>query len=177
MSVRRATSADGGCGGVVCAVYAEHGFAWDAGGYHADLEDVAASFDGFWVDERDRQIVGCVGIRSAALLLDGSDCSPERLYVLPERRGGGAGSALLEAALTCARELGDVRMEIWSDKLLTDAHRLYERQWRQGRVRRASDACVETTQAGLEAFGRSGGRALEQTRSPQNRRVAHPRLC
>ena len=128
MSVRRANEADSeGAAAVVRAVYAEHGFTWDAGGYHADLEDVAASFDGFWVDERDGRIVGCVGIRGGALLLDGSDCSLERLYVLPEARGGGAGSALLDTALAGARELGYVRMEIWSDKLLADAHRLYER--------------------------------------------------
>ena len=47
MSVRRATAADSAAAAaVVRAVFAEHDFTWDAGGYHADLEDVEASFDG-----------------------------------------------------------------------------------------------------------------------------------
>jgi len=128
VSVRRATAADSAAAAaVVRTVFGEHGFTWDAGGYHLDLEDVEAAFDDFWVEERGGRIVGCVGIRSEPLLLVGSDCSLERLYVLPETRGHGVGSALLTAAIAGARARGYARMEIWSDKLLVDAHRLYER--------------------------------------------------
>jgi GNAT superfamily N-acetyltransferase len=112
---------------VVRAVYREHGFTWDPDCYHADLKDVTASYEAFWVAERGGEVVGCVGIRSDSLVLAGSDCSLERLYVLPAERGGGVGSALLTAALSGARALGRRRIEIWSDQLLGDAHRLYER--------------------------------------------------
>ena len=127
-TIRPARSEDSAAAAaVVRAVYDEHGFTWDAGGYHADLDDVQRSFDAFWVAERDGAVVGCVGLRSDRLALDGSDCSLERLYVLPGARGGGTGAALLRVALADARERGRTRMEIWSDKLLVDAHRLYER--------------------------------------------------
>lgn len=112
---------------VVRAVYEEFGFAWEPDGYHADLADIEAAFDAFWVAELDGRVVGCAGIASRALELPGSDCSLERLYVLREARGHGTGFALLEAALAGARERGRARMEIWSDKLLEDAHRLYVR--------------------------------------------------
>jgi putative acetyltransferase len=112
---------------VVRAVYAEHGFTWEPGGYHADLADVAVGFDAFWVAELDGRIAGCAGIARRKLELPGADCSLERLYVLREARGLGIGSALLQAAADGARALGRARMEIWSDKLLEDAHRLYVR--------------------------------------------------
>ncbi len=154
MSIRRATSADSAAAAaVVRAVYVEHGFTWDADGYHADLEDVEASFDGFWVDERSDEcgggIVGCVGIGSDPLSLDGSDCSLERLYVLPEARGEGTGSALLAAALAGARELGHTRMEIWSDKLLVAAHRLYERHGARVVTERVNDDPDASAEWGL----------------------------
>ena len=128
MSVRRATSADSSAAAaVVRAVYDEHGFTWEEDGYHADLQDVERSFDAFWVSVEQGRVVGCVGVRSDRLALAGTDCSLERLYVLPSARGTGTGSALLRAAAEGARELGFVRMEIWSDKSLLDAHRLYQR--------------------------------------------------
>ncbi len=112
---------------VVRAVYEEFGFAWEPDGYHADLADVETSFDAFWVAELDGRVVGCAGIASRTLELPGSDCSLERIYVLREARGRGTGAALLDAACAGARERGRARMEIWSDKLLVDAHRLYVR--------------------------------------------------
>ena len=128
MSIRRATSADSAAAAaVVRAVYDERGFTWDEGGYHADLADVERLFDAFWVSVAEGGIVGCVGVRSDRLVLEGTDCSLERLYVLPSARGSGTGSALLQAAAAGAHELGFVRMEIWSDKSLVEAHRLYQR--------------------------------------------------
>ncbi len=120
MSVRRATAADSaGAAAVVRAVYAEQGFSWDAGGYHADLDDVAASYHAFFVAELDGAIIGTAGLSEHGSL--------ERLYVLPPGRGQGLGAALLRAVIEEARERGFVRLEIWTDKLLIDAHRLYER--------------------------------------------------
>lgn len=126
--VRTARSSDSAAASaVVRAVYEEHAFTWDPERYHSDLEDVAAAYDRFWVAERGSDVVGCVGIRSAPLVLEGADCSLERLYVLRAARGSGTGSALLAAALSGARAQGRRRIEIWSDKLLTDSHRLYRR--------------------------------------------------
>ncbi len=55
----------------------------------------------------------------------GADCSLERLYVHPEARGLGAGSALFLTTIEEARRRGRTVMEIWSDKKLENAHRLY----------------------------------------------------
>ena len=132
MIVRRARAGDrDAILGVVRGVYDEHGFTWDAGGYHADLADVAAHYGGaFWVAEDAGRVVG-----TAALDLSGEkvgplaacDCSLERLYVVSEARGKGVGSALLEAVIAEARANGCRALAIWSDKRLGEAHRLYER--------------------------------------------------
>jgi 8-oxo-dGTP pyrophosphatase MutT (NUDIX family)/GNAT superfamily N-acetyltransferase len=120
VSIRRATAADSAAAAaVVQAVYAELGFTWDAGGYHADLEDVEASYPAFFIAELDGTIVGTAGLSEHGTL--------ERLYVLPSARGHGLGAELVRAVVEEARERGFARLEIWTDKLLTDAHRLYER--------------------------------------------------
>jgi len=120
VSVRRATAADSrAAAAVVRAVYAEYGFTWDAGGHHADLEDVAASYLSFFVAELDGTIVGTAGLSRRGSL--------ERLYLLSSGRGKGVGGALLRAVIEDARERGFARLEIWTDKILTDGHRLYER--------------------------------------------------
>lgn len=132
MTVRRARSGDAAAiADVVRSVYDEHGFTWDAEGYHADLADAATHYGGaFWVAELDGALVGTVGLELGTGRiggLPGCDCSLERLYVLDRARGRGAGSALLRAVLDEARAHGRRRLAIWSDKRLEDAHRLYER--------------------------------------------------
>lgn len=126
--IRSARSADSvEASAVVEAVYAEFGFTWEPDGYHGDLADVEQGFAGFWVAELEGRMVGTAGLAVSSHRLRGCDCSLERLYVLQEARGAGAGSALLRAVLkaACSRDLR--RMEIWSDKRFVDAHRLYER--------------------------------------------------
>jgi len=49
----------------------------------------------------------------------------EDLVVLPERRGGGVGSALLSHAISCAREAGALRMTLLSDEDNALAHAVY----------------------------------------------------
>jgi putative acetyltransferase len=147
-----ATSADSGAAAaVVEAVFREYGFTWDRDGYNADLYDLQGHYlgrgDPFWVAESMEtepkgDIVATCGLALFPVLpgrlgeliqVDGetriaaADCSLERLYVLPSIRRGGLGSALLEIALAHARGEGKRAMEIWSDKKLTLAHRLYER--------------------------------------------------
>jgi len=120
VKVRRALAADSpAAAAVVRAVYDEFGFTWDEAGYHADLLDVEASYAAFFVAELEGRIVGTAGLTRRGSL--------ERLYVLPEARGSGAGSALLKAVAGEARRRGHDRLEIWSDKRFADAHRLYQR--------------------------------------------------
>jgi len=57
----------------------------------------------------------------------GLECYLAELYVVPERRGQGAGRALLEHAVCLAREHGADTMDIGVDESDTVARRLYER--------------------------------------------------
>jgi ribosomal protein S18 acetylase RimI-like enzyme len=57
---------------------------------------------------------------------DTLDAHLEELYVAPERRGQGIGRALLEAAMTTARETGAARMDIGTSEDDTAALGLYE---------------------------------------------------
>ena len=57
----------------------------------------------------------------------GLECYLAELYVVPERRGQGAGRALLEHAVRLAREHGADTMDIGVDESDTVARRLYER--------------------------------------------------
>ena len=96
MRVRRAVAGDSAAAAaVVRAVYEEFGFTWDEAGYHADLRDVEESYAAFFVAENDGRVVGTAGLTSHGSL--------ERLYVLAEARGSGAGSALLAAVVAEAR--------------------------------------------------------------------------
>ena len=83
------------------------------------------------------------------LALEGTDCSLERLYVLPSARGTGAGSALLVAAVSGARELAFRCMEIWSDKVLTEAHRFDERHGAEVVTERLNDDPDRSEEWGL----------------------------
>ena len=130
--IRRATEADAeSVVAAVRAVYDEYGFAWDADGYHADLANTRRHYgDAFWVADEDGDVVGTAGLElSGAKVgqLEDCDCSLERLYVLDQARGRGAGSALVRAVVDEARAHGRRRLAIWSDKRFEDAHRLYER--------------------------------------------------
>jgi ribosomal protein S18 acetylase RimI-like enzyme len=50
----------------------------------------------------------------------------EELYVVPARRGGGIGRALLEAAMETARAVGATRMDLNTGETDTAARALYE---------------------------------------------------
>ncbi len=120
MKLRRAVAEDSpAVAAVVRAVYDELGFTWDGDGYHADLRDVEVSYAAFFVAELDGEIVGTAGLTERGSL--------ERLYLLPSARGAGTGSLLLTAVAEEAREQGHRRLDIWTDKRLVNAHRLYER--------------------------------------------------
>jgi putative acetyltransferase len=142
MRIRRAVAEDSrAAAAIIRAVYEEFGFTWDEDGYHADLRDVEASYAAFFVAERDGRIVGTAGLTDQGSL--------ERLYVLAEVRGSGAGSALLAAVATEARRCGHRQLEIWSDKRFVDAHRLYERHGARVVGERVHDDPDESHEWGL----------------------------
>ena len=62
-----------------------------------------------------------------AVWSDGPTALLEELYVVPERRNGGLGGALLEAAEAAARDRGAELLEINVDGEDADARRFYER--------------------------------------------------
>lgn len=132
---------------VVKDVYDEYGFTWDPDDYHADLFMLPKIVDNsslyYWVAlaGRPERVVGCAGLRvfekipgtvGEITILDdyeriaGTDCDLLRLYVRSESRGLGLGRMLMDRTVEQAAELGRSAMEIWSDVLFTEAHRLYE---------------------------------------------------
>ena len=62
----------------------------------------------------------------AAIWSDGLECYLAELYVVPARRGQGAGRALMEAALREARDRGADTMDIGVDEPDQAARNLYE---------------------------------------------------
>jgi putative acetyltransferase len=130
---------------VIRAVYDEYGFAWEEGGYHADLYDLEGAYDAvgdtFYVAEWEGTTLGTAALerfepvpgeagsilwRNGYRRIGGADCSIERLYVHPDGRRRGMGRALMQKVIDDARAEGRKAMEIWSDKKFVDAHRLYE---------------------------------------------------
>lgn len=145
------------------AVYIEYGFTWEEGGYHADLYDLESHYlrDGhrFWVALCEGRVVGTAalelfdavpGVLGELVLFEdtvrigGCDCALQRLYVHPEFRRAGIGSALFDRVLEEARAQGRRAMEIWSDKKLTKAHAMYERY---GAVQAGDRICHDPDQS------------------------------
>jgi GNAT superfamily N-acetyltransferase len=58
---------------------------------------------------------------------EGFDCYLEELYVVPDRRGQGSGTALMEAVLELAREERAGRVEVCTSEDDTAARALYEK--------------------------------------------------
>lgn len=127
-------------------MFDEYGFTWDETGYHADLYDVPGHYlhvgCPFLVFVDEGTVAGTVALDvfpavdalagrvtqlDGKARIGGTDCALERLYVHPRARRKGVGSRLFEGILNEARRLGRDRMEIWSDKRFTNAHRLYQR--------------------------------------------------
>ncbi len=126
---------------VVRQVFDEYRFAWDPYGYHQDLYRLDSQYAGFWVaEEPGGTLVGVAGLSTFSprpgplgglvehkglLRIGGADCELKRMYVLGRSRGRGLGRKLAGAATGFALQRGCRVMEIWSDKVLTEAHSLY----------------------------------------------------
>jgi GNAT superfamily N-acetyltransferase len=101
-------------------------------GFSLDFQDFAhevATLPGEYAPPRGALLVvrvddttcGCVGVRP----LEARACELKRLYVRPERRSGGVGRLLTEAAIQRARELGYRRMRLDTVPGMERAQSLY----------------------------------------------------
>ena len=163
MQIRLATRADeAAIQHVIRTCYEILDWGWFPDGYHEDLYNIQAFYfdkgNLFYVAELEGTVVGTVAVDFMPSLPDGdgttvhndvirvanADCSLERLYVLPEARGKGVGMALWQVTIDAAKERNCKVMEIWSDKLLEDAHRLYEKR---GATRVGERLCHDPSQS------------------------------
>jgi GNAT superfamily N-acetyltransferase len=97
--------------------------------YRRALDDIDAGAGEVLVAELDREVVGvCQLIVFRHLQARGGLCAEiESVHVHPDRRDHGIGTALMEAAVGRARELGCYRVQLSSNEVRHDAHRFYER--------------------------------------------------
>lgn len=129
LSLRSFQEGDGpGNVALVASVYAEYGDICEPEGFDKDLVEVQATYlDGGGMFSvlvnADNQVCGTV----AVTLLKDQRCALKRLYLAKSLRGGGRGRALLEFAMSWAKDSGRTEMELWSDVRFEQAHALYLR--------------------------------------------------
>jgi len=75
-----------------------------------------------WIAEVDGEPVGCV----FCVRKDDETAQLRLLLVEPAARGLGIGSRLVDECVTFARRAGYRRMVLWTQSILTSAHRIYE---------------------------------------------------
>ena len=107
----------------------------------------------FWVVARERRIVASVGWSPAA---EPGGIELRKLYVSPSERRRGLGRALCELVETDARAQNAAFIDLWSDVLFRDAHRLYERM---GFVRGAETRKLADLSGTVEYYYRKDLRA------------------
>lgn len=148
---------------VIKTVYDEYDFPWEPDGYHADLwrieEEYIQPGGGFWIAEHEGNVVGVVGLEvfdpipgpngqvvtvDGVRRIGGADCELMRLYVLSSARGLKLGRRLSEKVVEEAKLRGRKTLEIWSDKVLTQAHALYQSQ---GAIIVGERLCSDPTEA------------------------------
>jgi DNA-binding MarR family transcriptional regulator/GNAT superfamily N-acetyltransferase len=111
------------------AVYAEQ-FGWDAS-YEAMVARIVADYvdhldpgsEAAWIAEVDGTRAGCV----FCVREDAATARLRLLLVEPWARGLGIGSRLVEEVLRFARRAGYTRITLWTNDVLADARRIYER--------------------------------------------------
>ena len=106
-------------------------YGWN-GEFEALAADIASRFirefdpahERGWIVELDGQVVGSVFL----VKTDTPGTAQLRmLYVEPVARGQGIGSRLINACLAFAKEAGYQRITLWTNSVLADARRLYEK--------------------------------------------------
>lgn len=127
--IRPATDADGAAiGTVLAAVFTEYPGCLYEPDEFPELAAVASHYaaaDGrIWVVTHGLQLSGCCAVfRTAAA--DSFELS--KVYLLPDMRGRGLATRMIDAAATLAVSRGAARLELFTDTRFTDAHRFYER--------------------------------------------------
>ncbi|MFO0838916.1 MAG: GNAT family N-acetyltransferase [Phycisphaerae bacterium] len=111
---------------LVRGIFADYGYVLDVQREDPHLREPAAYFRArgglCWVARRDARTVGVI-----AVTIHDHSAELKSLYVDSGERRQGLGRRLVELVIGFARN-GDCRLvELWSDTLFTDAHRLYER--------------------------------------------------
>ena len=110
-------------------VYADE-FGWD-GSYEALVSRIVSDYannhdprrEAAWIAEVDGAPVGCVFCVRA----DEETAQLRLLLVDPSARGLGIGGRLVDECLRFARRAGYRRMKLWTNSVLGDARRIYER--------------------------------------------------
>ncbi|MEL7489028.1 MAG: GNAT family N-acetyltransferase [Pseudomonadota bacterium] len=113
---------------LVFAVLAEFDLKPEPGGADSDLFDIERYYAGGFFDvlvarETDR-VVGTVGVAP----VEPQTGELRKMYLAPSARGAGLGAALLDHAMTRARELGFMRLELETAAVLVAAVRLYRKR-------------------------------------------------
>jgi ribosomal protein S18 acetylase RimI-like enzyme len=107
---------------LVASVLSEYGFSVDPV-LEADLVDPTASYDSIWIAAAGEKIVGSVAVR---LLTGGTVAELKRMYVDPAHRGHGLGNALLQRAISSARDQQCHEIVLDTATAMTAAQQLYE---------------------------------------------------
>ncbi len=110
-------------------LYAEE-YGWNAE-YEALVAEIVARYvreldparERCWIAEKDDSVVGSVFV----VRQDDATAKLRLLYVDPCARGLGIGGRLVDECLQFARRVGYRRMVLWTNSVLTEARRIYER--------------------------------------------------
>ncbi|WP_201314371.1 bifunctional helix-turn-helix transcriptional regulator/GNAT family N-acetyltransferase [Dyella sp. EPa41] len=104
-------------------------------GWNADFEalvaEIVAKFvqafdprsDRCWIAEKDNQVVGSIFV----VRQDEATAKLRLLYVDANARGLGIGHRLVDECLRFARQAGYKKMMLWTNSVLADARRIYEK--------------------------------------------------
>jgi DNA-binding MarR family transcriptional regulator/N-acetylglutamate synthase-like GNAT family acetyltransferase len=106
----------------------EHG--WDTS-FEALVARIVADYvdnhdpkrENLWIADVDGEPVGCV----FCVRRDDETAQLRLLFVEPSARGVGIGGRLVDECVRFARQAGYRRMMLWTQNVLTDARRIYER--------------------------------------------------
>ncbi len=99
--------------------------------YEALVADILAKFvrefdparERCWIAEKDGKVIGSVFV----VRQDDTTAKLRLLYVDPCARGLGIGSRLVEECLRFSRQVGYTKMVLWTNSILTDARRIYDK--------------------------------------------------